>query len=656
MLLQEFENLIADNPAKANRHLLAWLSDDAKRAALYREMIGNQFVLAFPSGANANAKSIPSELPVYHQQAYLLVCPDHVNEAFTNSVGFSNAPFLELGSGTFMLALDKGKEHDEQRQFALSYLAYPAKVLNALSTASFMAAAVLPLKTRKFDLADLAEQVALRYMGFLFGFAQADHPVLERTMRQAYRGLNYQMMARHFVSEPGTVLEAGRGMAELLARTTTLIGIYQQAIGKEQEDERKRLQDEHDELADFHVKTAPSEKPLKDFEPVLKRMAHLSQAGGKKDYSTTELGVIAVGLIEGAVGNIQAAICNAVSGLLSQPANVLEEIAEAARKAWQHSPELAGESGLDPYIWEALRLNPPAAFLPRVTTKTLTLGNNPPIQKGRVILLGVGGVTRTQDAKSDQFSVSKPSSAHAMAGGAGQCPFSSKTWGIFGGNVDAPEYFHSCVGQTASMPVVNHAVRQVLMLPGLAESLDPHSGLPVGQKKLWGYGTTRYPLEYKRSELLRQTSLNVFMRVKSPTAVHAEALKAVIKAGAPKIEKVLNEAAHIHFAWFMFLENDAVLNLNTVYDRDFDSYIEHFALKVGPLFDRIFEHIEDAPPMPVNDYPREFIETIRRFNRRPVADYIYSAYPQTEVGQIVQNFARKFPDASIAHARDVGKA
>ena len=107
---------------------------------------------------------------------------------------------------------------------------------------------------------------------------------------------------------------------------------------------------------------------------------------------------------------------------------------------------------------------------------------------------------------------------------------------------------------------------------------------------------------------------------------HAEKLKQVIKYGAPRIELKLRESEHVHFAQFLFIENDTKLALFTVYDRDFDSYIEHFALKVGPLFDRIFEHIEDAPPMPVNEFPKEFVDTIRRYNAPSGGDYFFSAY------------------------------
>jgi hypothetical protein len=183
-----------------------------------------------------------------------------------------------------------------------------------------------------------------------------------------------------------------------------------------------------------------------------------------------------------------------------------------------------------------------------------------------------------------------------------------------------------------------HFVRQLLLQPGLTESLDPVTGSALPFEKDWGIIARSYPFEYRREKRLLQSPLIVVMKVRQPLFDHAEALKKVIKYGAPRIEKKLAESAHVHFAQFLFIENDSKLVLFTIYDRDFDSYIEHFADEIGPLFDRIFEHIEDAPPMPVDKFPKEFVDTIRRYNARPAADYFFSAYPSADVAMITKEF------------------
>jgi hypothetical protein len=338
------------------------------------------------------------------------------------------------------------------------------------------------------------------------------------------------------------------------------------------------------------------------------------------------------------------------------------------------------------------------------------------------------------------------------------------------------------------MPLVTHIVRQVLMLPGLAETINPRNGQRFGLARQWGYHCLSYPLTYHRFELLRhsplllmmdlkapaqrpagaaqsllhslqpgltralqqsdhvhfasflllendsrlamfafidqdindhlpnlandlgplftlllphlrqapprpihqhpwefgewlrgvnlapvgdyvfsaypnaslamikqqfahaparvgaaQQPLLVSMPIKPPTAVHAEQLKRVIQIGAPRIEKMLRESKHVHFACFVLLENDSQLMLLTVFDRGFDPYVEHFALQVGSLFDRLFENMVHAPPMPVDEFPQDFVNLIRRFNQAPEANFFFSAQPNAEAAQIQYAFTRKAP-------------
>jgi hypothetical protein len=67
---------------------------------------------------------------------------------------------------------------------------------------------------------------------------------------------------------------------------------------------------------------------------------------------------------------------------------------------------------------------------------------------------------------------------------------------------------------------------------------------------------------------------------------------------------------------------------------DFESYVEHFALDAGDLFDLLFEHIEDAPPRPVREHPQEFVALIARYNRPPAGGYLFSAYPRSETREL----------------------
>ena len=275
--LDDFNSAEITSRYAANRLLFKWLSDDDERAELYRCLLEEQRVLAFQSRADTKERPTDDTDSVFHQDVYLLTARSHVEEVLTNSDDFSNMPYRVLGSGTFMLGLDGG-DHQKQRDFASAYLMVGKLVIAALSNVAFKAAAVLPLKQRKFDLVDLSEQAALRFVGFLFGFEQADHALLERTMRMAYRGLNYQIVGRHFVSEPGVVQEASIAMGALLKRVAYLIDLYRVQVGRGQEDEYKRIDDELGELRE--LKDKKGGRPLEKFEPVLRRIAAQNEHAG----------------------------------------------------------------------------------------------------------------------------------------------------------------------------------------------------------------------------------------------------------------------------------------------------------------------------------------------------------------------------------------
>lgn len=614
-MLTDFDAADRASRFAANRLLFAWLSDDTKRAELYDELRRGSGVLGFQSRADTKVHSWHDPDPKFQQDVYLLAKRGEILDALKGN-GYSNAPYQMLGSGTFMLGLD-AQQAKIQRDFAAAYMdpRNPRfeEHVRILASIAFLAGAVLPLKLRNFDLAELAEQVAVRFTGFLFGFEQGDQYLIERTMRKAYHGLNFVILGRHFVSEPGLIDSASRDMGELLIRVAALIDLYGERVGRDQEELYERIQHEQEDLHAFVEKNG--HKPLADFKPILQRIGEREgKDAGTRTCSTSELAVIVVGLMAGMIGNIQASVCTTINELFDprDKAGVLEKARELARESALNDrhyknpvPELVR------WTWEALRLNPPAAFLPRLTT-----AEQKPTPNGKVVILAMGSATR--ELGGDKFRPGAPAQPDDLIFGDGGA--------------------HSCVGRYLAMPLVNLIVRNVLALPGLEQRLDPRTGEPFRLEKNWGFYCTRYPMEYERYELLKQSPLIVIMQVKKPVAVHAEALKRVIRYGAPRIEKKLRDSGHVHFASFVFMEGDSKLALYTVYDRDFDAYIEYFALKIGPLFDKIFEHIEDAPPLPVDKFPKEFVDTIRRYNNRPAGDYFFSAYPAADVSMITRQW------------------
>ncbi len=582
-----------------NRLLIEWLGHDGRRAQLYDEInrtCGG--VLPFPSLAQPEQSLLPKRAPrdTAFRTAYLVTQRDAIEEALRTPDKFSNAPYADLGTGGFMLSLDPQGAAGPRRQFQIDTFRhsfqFSAVEIGVLSNHAF--AAVLPtaLGRSEFDLAALAEEAATRFCAALFGFAAADFPLLQDALRKGYSALNYQILGRHFVSDPTLLPAADSALARLLQRTATLIDEFQI-----DDPERPR-------------EIEGGEHLLPRAQRILSALAH-----DPGNLTGQERAVLAVGSMVGIVGNVQASVCIALHALLAHAV-------KTQGKGWDTLREksLTDASGASiwPWLAEGLRLNPPVAFLPRVTLDCWRI-EGVHIPKDAECILALGGATRSSGV---DFNPSPGSEIDPL---------------VFG--LDAPKAhrgIHWCLGKHLAEPLIRRICAGVLRLPGLAQQLHPVDGLPVEFEKQWGFGCTSLRLRHRRDTRFVQQPLNVVMRIKTPTASNAQALAAVIRHGAPRIEAVLRESRHVHFAWFEFIDNDSQLVLHTVFDGDFDAYLQHFALVVGDVFDRLFQYIEGAPPLPVNEFPHEFVMTIRRFHRPAAAGYFFSAYPQADAAQITR--------------------
>jgi cytochrome P450 len=590
-----------------NRMLFDWLCDwrklrphdpqslPAQRDALFQALLDRpdlKGVLSFPSRAIRHLNEYePADSPAGHdptfghRNVHLLMRAEDIAFVLRNEgQAFSNEAYNKLGSGTFLLGLDDETLRKRQRTAAAKALRQDdPDTVPKLAALAVMEAEPIWLRAPSFDLAEFSEQAALRFCSRLFGFATGDYPLLEKALRGAYMALTHQILGRHFVSDPVPLATARDAMGLLFARSCELIDEYQR--------DPTNLPTGVDLRTDL----------VHGFDPAMRRLAR--DAG---DLSGEELGVIVVGVMAGVVGNVQAAVCSALHEFFRN--RLVEPLRDMLRQSGKPLDDLW------PWIAEALRLNPPAAYLPRRVIADTRLPGGAKLARGEECVLSIVAALR---AKGTDFAMPPPADADPLIFGLDAGP--------------SPHGLHSCIGNMLSKPLISEIVRRVLLLRGLAETLDPEDGTVAGLERRWGFTCKRYPLSCR---LDRQHALNVSMRVKTPIAEHAEKLKAVIRAGAPRIETALLESRHIHFAWFEFIENDNRLVLHTVYDGLFESYIEHFALAVGELFDKIFEHIEDAPPMPVNKYPGAFIDLIRRNDRPVAAGYFFSAYPAAETAQI----------------------
>ena len=502
---------------------------------------------------------------------YLVSRPEDVEAALQH---YSVKPYSKLGSGgRFMLGLDDVEAHRKQRAAAAHAMRYDDDTLRKCAEAAFRRVSIQFLSKPDFDLCVLAEQAALNFMKLLFGLRDEAHFLLQRSMQGAYLGLVFQIIGRHFVpaSEVDLPVPGSLGVetAKKLLKAELLEA--QKMTGREP----------------FREGAPP--------EPVIKRLA------GK--VALDELEVIVPGLIAGTIGNIRAAVPIVIQDLFTRRDRRGRPLIDAARRDAR-----TGGLRLKRLITTAMLRNPPAGFLAR-TSRSLPSGvaaptfnrhgNKQPIPDGAHVLLALGA--------------------------------SRKKSLLFGGMPST--FMHQCVGERLAWPLIEAIVRQVLLLPGLSQKINPDSGLPNELKKRWGVMCEAYPMRYQRDRKLNQQPLYVVLPIKEPIKENADILEKLTRYGAHVVEDSLKQSGIVHFAWFMLVENRTHLALSTVYDGNFEAYVEYFASNV-PLFDEQFQFLAVDQPTPIAKYPKEFVETIRKYNRAPLADYFFSSYPLTSTAQV----------------------
>lgn len=594
------------------QRLFDWLKDDEERSRFYAWLLQSprRGTLAFDSRSALELDPAPSQDPPQLGGAVtvtLVGARDDVEQVLADADGsFSNAAYRTLGSGSFMLGLDPSAPaaqdgaaqaalHAEQQRRAddaLAAIGADGLRFDRLAQLAVADAFTAGLARPSFDLAMLAEEIGLRYGALLFGFGAQDHALLRQTMAAAYRGLNHLMLGRHFVGEPGTLPAARLALGALATRADALMAEYARLARRPEPPPADYLP--HPERRRWPEGVEPpSARGLgDDFVPLLKAwaLAPGRLAGG-------QLGSLAAGMLAGIVGNVQASVCTAVDALIDQPETCC-------------APDRIGAA-----VGAALAARPPAPFLPRVVAKDVTLrGSGLRLAAGQQLILCLGAATADR--------ASCPPAPMAVD------PL------VFGMTARGPAARHGCLGARAIWPLLCHATQQVLALPGLARRIDAVDGTPLKLEKRWGFGAESLPLQYRRERRLVQQPLQVIMRIRTPVATNAAILRRLVADAAPRVQRALDDARHVHFAWFQFVDGDTALALQTVYDGDFDAYVQHFALKVDDIFDQLFEYLEDAPPRPVGEHVEAFVETIRRFHRPPLGGYFYSAYPRTETWRV----------------------
>jgi hypothetical protein len=131
-----------------------------------------------------------------------------------------------------------------------------------------------------------------------------------------------------------------------------------------------------------------------------------------------------------------------------------------------------------------------------------------------------------------------------------------------------------------------------------------------------------------------QSPLTLIMKIKSDADYQQlNGLLSKIQSLPPDknpIWAALNQLRNVHFARFVFLNNNTQLAVITTYDGTFENYINEFIDSIGDVFDALLAHMDGAPPLPVQKFRDEFLAYVKANDLRGIEPF-YSAYPSATV-------------------------
>jgi hypothetical protein len=131
-----------------------------------------------------------------------------------------------------------------------------------------------------------------------------------------------------------------------------------------------------------------------------------------------------------------------------------------------------------------------------------------------------------------------------------------------------------------------------------------------------------------------QNPLTLVMRIKSPEDFQKlETRIQQIQAAPPEENPIwiaLDKLRIVHFARFVFLENNTKLAIITTYDGSFEDYLNEFIDEIGDVFNALLQHMDEAPPLPVQQNRDAFHQYVKTHDLGCIQPF-YSAYPHATV-------------------------
>ena len=128
---------------------------------------------------------------------------------------------------------------------------------------------------------------------------------------------------------------------------------------------------------------------------------------------------------------------------------------------------------------------------------------------------------------------------------------------------------------------------------------------------------------------MSRSHLVVDFPIKGPAI--AKALPGELPPLMPDLARAQDDLGTVHFSRFMVEGDEKLLFLSDI-DGEADEHIERLVESAGPVFDAIFEYVDDPPAIPVADNPERVIKWLKRHVREPVDTYF--AYEDASVQDV----------------------
>lgn len=128
---------------------------------------------------------------------------------------------------------------------------------------------------------------------------------------------------------------------------------------------------------------------------------------------------------------------------------------------------------------------------------------------------------------------------------------------------------------------------------------------------------------------MSQNHFTLSFPLKSPAA--AKALAELLPELMPGLFRAADAIGRVHYSRFTVLSEKTLLFLGD-FDGEFDQLMADLAKRSGPVFDTIFEQVDNPPPRPVAANPDAFVEWTKAHLIQAVN--LYTAYPTVTAKEV----------------------